>query len=339
VIFVGKGKSVSIDRCRVVWGASLGWVLILAPACVQSDRPHGATDAAQAKGDAGRADVFIPGGNDAGNDSNSGADASQPSLDGYWDLVANYKKATGTTTPVASGTGVLHFNGGVAEFYLSNGETKSCGLRTYTVQGTTITYDNGAAVSLAVTNTTLRLTTLQVGDALDNMPGDYSDFIRLATFNPDGYGTCQSANGGADASQPSLDAYLGPAGPDGPAASGADASEASLDGYWDLVANHDNATDTTTPVASGTAVVHYNGGVVALYFNSGGSKTCGLSTYTVQGTTITYVGGNTDSLAVTDTTLRLTTLQAGGLFDNMPGDYSDFIRLATFNPDGWGTCQ
>jgi hypothetical protein len=46
-----------------------------------------------------------------------------------------------------------------------------------------------------------------------------------------------------------------------------------------------------------------------------------------------------NSFAVADTTLRLTTLQAGGLFDNMPGDYSDFIRLATFNPDGWGTCQ
>jgi hypothetical protein len=317
----------------------LGCFLILAPACVQSDRPHGATDAAQAKGDAGIADVPVPAGNDAGNGGNSGADGSQPSLDGYWELVSNYKKATGTITSVASGTGVMHFNGGVAEFYFSNGETKDCGLRTYTVQGTTITYDNGAAVSLAVTNTTLRLTTLQVGDALDNMPGDYSDFIRLATFNPDGYGTCQSANRGVDASQPSLDAYLGPSGPDGPVASGADASEPSLDGYWDLVANHDNATGTTTPVASGTAVVHYNGGVVEMYMNNGVTKGCGSNTYTVQGTTITYATGNPNEMAVTDTTLRLTTLQAGGDSGYVPVGYSDFVRLATFNPDGYGICQ
>ena len=116
-------------------------------------------------------------------------------------------------------------------------------------------------------------------------------------------------------------------------------SQPSLDGYWDLVSAYKKATDTTTPVASGTGVVHFNGGVVEIYMNNGGTKTCGLSTYTVRGTTITYVGGNTDSLAVTDTTLRLTTLQGGGAFGNMPGDYSDFTRLATFNADDYGTCQ
>jgi len=207
--------SMSNGRCGVVWGAGLGWLLILAPACVQKDRPHGATDAAQAKGDAESAEVPTTADNDAGLGGGSGADARQPSLDGR----------------------------------------------------------------------------------------------------------------------------VGPTGPDGPVASGADAKQASLDGYWDLVSAYKKATGTTTPVASGTGVVYFNGGVVALYINSGGSKTCGLSTYTVQGTTITYVGGNTDSLAVTDTTLRLTTLQAGGLFGNMPGDYSDYIRLATFSADGYGSCD
>jgi hypothetical protein len=68
---------------RVAWGAGLGWLLILAPACVQRDRPHGATHAAQAKGDAESAEVPITADNDAGLGGESGADASQPSLDGY----------------------------------------------------------------------------------------------------------------------------------------------------------------------------------------------------------------------------------------------------------------
>jgi hypothetical protein len=81
VICVRKGKLMSNSRCRVAWGAGLGCLLILAPACVQSDRPHGATDAAQAKGDVETADVPIPADNDADHGSNSGTDARQPSLD------------------------------------------------------------------------------------------------------------------------------------------------------------------------------------------------------------------------------------------------------------------
>jgi hypothetical protein len=45
------------------------------------------------------------------------------------------------------------------------------------------------------------------------------------------------------------------------------------------------------------------------------------------------------ALAVTDTTLRLTTLQAGGDSGYVPVGYSDFIGLTTLNPDGYGTCQ
>ena len=147
----------SNDRCRLVMLAGLGWLLSLAPACAQHD-------------------------------------ASQPSLDGYWDLVSNHDNATDTTTPVASGTAVAHYNGGVVELYLNNGTTKGCGLDTYTVQGTTITYDHGGSNVLEVTDTTLRLTTLK-----DGTPIGYSDFVRLATFSADGYGACKSGNGGADA--------------------------------------------------------------------------------------------------------------------------------------------
>jgi cysteine-rich repeat protein len=327
----------SNSHCRpisVVMWTGLAWLLILAPACAQSDRPHGATDAAQAKGDAEMPDVPIPVGNDAGHPGNSGADASHPSLDGYWDLVSTYDNATGTATPFASGTAVVHYNGGVVEIYMNDGANKGCASNTYTVQGTTITYAYGTPNSFTVTDTMLRLTSPQAGGT----SAGYSDFIRLATFSADGYGTCQSANSGADAGQPSLDGHVGPAGADGPVAPAADASRPSLDGYWDVVSTSKKATGTTTPVGSGTTVVHFNGGVVELYSNNAGTKTCGSSTYTLQGTTITYVGGNTDSLAVTDTTLRLTTLQAGGAFGNMPGDYSDFIRLATFNADAYGTC-
>ena len=81
MIYVSKGKPMSNCRCRVAWGAGLGCFLILAPACVQSDRPHGATDAALAKGDVETADVPIPADNDADPGSNSGTDAGQPSLD------------------------------------------------------------------------------------------------------------------------------------------------------------------------------------------------------------------------------------------------------------------
>jgi hypothetical protein len=142
-----------------------------------------------------------------------------------------------------------------------------------------------------------------------------------------------------EVSQPSLDGYPGPTGPDGLVAPSADASQPSLDGYWDLVSSYSAATGTTTPATSGSGVVYFHGGEIALYLDTGGTKTCGLSTYTLQGTTIVFVGGNSDSLVVTDTTLRMTTLQAGGLFNNIPGDYSDFLRLATFRADGYGPCQ
>jgi hypothetical protein len=124
-----------------------------------------------------------------------------------------------------------------------------------------------------------------------------------------------------------------------PACAQHDATPPNLNGTWDLVAKYEGATGTTTPVASGTGVVYFNSGVVTLYLNNGGTKTCGSSTYTVEGTTITYVGGNADSLAITETTLRLTTLKAGGLFSSKVGDYSDFLRLATFTTDGYGTCN
>jgi hypothetical protein len=60
---------------------------------------------------------------------------------------------------------------------------------------------------------------------------------------------------------------------------------------------------------------------------------------TLQGTAITYATGNPNEMAVTDTTLRLTTLQAGGDSGYLPVGYSDLIRLTTFNPGGYGTCQ
>lgn len=119
-----------------------------------------------------------------------------------------------------------------------------------------------------------------------------------------------------------------------PACAQHNASPPSLNGYWDLVSNHDNATDATTPVVSGTTVAHYNGGAVELYLNNGTTKGCGLDTYTVQGNTITYSNGGQNSLEVTDTTLRLTTLK-----DGTPVGYSDFVRLATFNADGYGPCK
>jgi hypothetical protein len=49
--------------------AGLGPFLVLAPACGQSGQPHGAADAALAKGDAGTAEVPIFTGNDAGPDA------------------------------------------------------------------------------------------------------------------------------------------------------------------------------------------------------------------------------------------------------------------------------
>jgi hypothetical protein len=118
----------------------------------------------------------------------------QPSLDGYWDLVSNHDNATGTTSPVTSGTAVVHYHDGVVEFYLSNGTQKGCAMQTYAVQGNTIIYGDGGKNLMEVTSTTLRLTTLKDGTSIG-----YSDFVRLATFSVDGYGTCKGDNSGADA--------------------------------------------------------------------------------------------------------------------------------------------
>jgi hypothetical protein len=119
---------------------------------------------------------------------------SQPSLDGYWNLVSNHDNAAGTTTPVPSGTAVVHYNQGVVELYMSDGTTKGCGLNTYTVLGNAITYSDGGQNLMEVTDKTLRLTTLKNGT-----PIGYSDFVRLATFSAEGYDTCKSSNSGADA--------------------------------------------------------------------------------------------------------------------------------------------
>jgi hypothetical protein len=147
------------------------------------------------------------------------------------------------------------------------------------------------------------------------------------------------SNSGADTGAANPDGQLGSAGPDGPMASDADTSQPSLEGYWDLVSTYSEATGITTPAASGTGVVYLRGGVVVLYLDNGGNKTCGQSTYTLQGTTIVYAAGNVDALIVTSTTLRMTNLKPGGPFSKNPGDYSDFVRLATFSADGYGSCS
>jgi hypothetical protein len=122
-------------------------------------------------------------------------DASQPSLEGYWELVSNHDNATGITAPVAPGTAVLHYRGGVIEMYLNDGTTKGCGSNTYTLQGNAIHYGTGGDPNLMeVTASTLRLTALKNGT-----PIGYSDFVRLPTFSAEGYGTCKSSSSGADA--------------------------------------------------------------------------------------------------------------------------------------------
>ena len=174
---IGKGKLMRNDLCRFVMLAGLGSLLILASACSSPD--------------------------------------SQPSLDGYWNLVSNHDNAAGTTTPVPSGTAVeeivvadcdldcveysrTHWpflrDRRVNELYMSDGTTKGCGLNTYTVLGNAITYSDGGQNLMEVTDKTLRLTTLKNGT-----PIGYSDFVRLATFSAEGYDTCKSSNSGADA--------------------------------------------------------------------------------------------------------------------------------------------
>jgi len=81
VICVRKGSP-----CRMADAESRSWLALVAfsflpRSAFKADQPHGATHAAQAKGDAESADVPIPADNDADHGSNSGTDAGQPSLD------------------------------------------------------------------------------------------------------------------------------------------------------------------------------------------------------------------------------------------------------------------
>ncbi len=116
-------------------------------------------------------------------------------------------------------------------------------------------------------------------------------------------------------------------------ASSCSESAPSFEGTWDCVSNHDNATDTTTPVTPGMFVADYHDGVVTLYLNDGTHKGCGTQTYTVQGDTITFANGGKNVLEVTGKKLKLTTLKNGEAIG-----YSEFARLDNFKPEGYGTC-
>jgi hypothetical protein len=61
----------------------------------------------------------------------------------------------------------------------------------------------------------------------------------------------------------------------------------------------------------------------------------------LSGQTVTFGdGGSTGTIAVTSTTLRVTTTVAGGApYFDMPGDLADYKRLATFDASPFGTCQ
>ena len=118
-----------------------------------------------------------------------------------------------------------------------------------------------------------------------------------------------------------------------------DVDQPSLEGYWDLVLKYSSSMDNTTHVASGSNVVRFMDGVAAHYLDNCGIKICSLSPYSLQGMKMVFVGGNANALVVTDTTLRMTALQAGGLFGSIPGDTLDFVRIATFSPDGYAACQ
>ncbi len=117
-----------------------------------------------------------------------------------------------------------------------------------------------------------------------------------------------------------------------------DADDASLDGYWDLTSFYDSGFDTTTPVTSGTAVIHFHGGSHEYYYDMG-TPGCTLGTYTVDNDLITYNTSTVDRYRVSDMSLRLTTVTGGPPFNNDPGDYSDFIRLTSFDPAPYGACH
>jgi hypothetical protein len=186
----------SNDRCTFVVLASLVGLVISVGACVQKDRPHG--PAVQADAEIG---TLSPDAQQPGMDGYGGSiepdgpatpkgDAYQPALDGFWDLVSTTSAATGTTTPVASGTVVVQFNNGVVTLYYENGATKSCGTNSYSLQGTTIAYQAGNVDSVVLTETTLSLTNVQPGGLFGKDVGDHSDFVRLTAFTPEDYGPC-----------------------------------------------------------------------------------------------------------------------------------------------------
>jgi hypothetical protein len=116
---------------------------------------------------------------------------------------------------------------------------------------------------------------------------------------------------------------------------------ASLNGDWELISTYKAATQTTTPAASGAVVARFHDGTVTLYLNDGTTKSCGTGTYTLSGQTVTFGdGGSTGTIAVTSTTLRVTTTVAGGApYFDMPGDLADYKRLGSFDPSAFGACQ
>ncbi len=113
-------------------------------------------------------------------------------------------------------------------------------------------------------------------------------------------------------------------------------TQSSLEGYWDMVSFTDSGG--TTEVTSGTAIIHFHNGSHEHYYSLG-TPGCNLGTYTVSGNRITYNTGTVDAYSVTEASLRLTTVEGGPPFDKEPGDYSDFIRLTSFDPAPYGTCK
>lgn len=88
-------------------------------------------------------------------------------------------------------------------------------------------------------------------------------------------------------------------------------------------------------------MVRFQDSTVQLYLTTGAMKTCGTGTYTVSGQTVTFgSGGSTATVAVTSTTLKVTTTVAGGApYFDMPGDVADYTRLASFDASAFGACQ
>jgi hypothetical protein len=123
VISVRKGKPMSNDRCRFPVLAGLASFLILASACVQSDRPHGAADAAQASGDVGMADMPIPAGNDAGPGAAQDAAVTATGTGSGTGTGTGSGAATGlgTGTTTRTSTGTAGTDAGMADVPISAG--------------------------------------------------------------------------------------------------------------------------------------------------------------------------------------------------------------------------